>query len=381
MNSGRTLIVTNDFPPRTGGIESFVLAMAQRMPPESVVVHTARQEGDVAFDATLPFEVVRDRSRLMVPTSAIGRRSAAIASSRGCGRVWFGAAAPLGLMAPTLRRAGVQRTVATTHGHEIWWSSVPGARSLLRAIGERNDVMTYLGEYCRSRIARPLSARAQARMVQLTPGVDDTVFHPDCGGEAVRERHGLVGRPVVVCVSRMVPRKGQDILVRALPAIRERVPGAALLLVGDGPHRRAVEQLVATLGLGADVVLTGRVPWDQTPAYYNAGDVFCMPTRTRLFGLEPEALGICYLEAAAIGLPVVAGDSGGAPDAVLDGQNGYVVDGRSPQAVADRCVELLLDPGLRQRFAVRGREWVTQDWRWDDLALRLQRLLANQPVQ
>lgn len=380
MNSGRTLIVTNDFPPRTGGIESFVLAMAQRMPPESVVVHTARQEGDVAFDATLPFEVVRDRSRLMVPTPAIGRRSAGIARSRGCDRVWFGAAAPLGLMAPTLRRAGVQRTVATTHGHEIWWSSVPGARSMLHAIGERNDVMTYLGEYCRSRIARPLSARARARMVQLTPGVDDTVFQPDCGGEAVRERHGLVGRPVVVCVSRMVPRKGQDILVRALPAIKERVPGAALLLVGDGPHRRAVEKLVATLGLGADVVLAGRVPWDQTPAYYDAGDVFCMPTRTRLFGLEPEALGICYLEAAAIGLPVVAGDSGGAPDAVLDGQNGYVVDGRSPQAVADRCVELLLDPELRQRFAVRGREWVTHDWRWDDLALRLQRLLADQPV-
>ena len=105
-----------------------------------------------------------------------------------------------------------------------------------------------------------------------------------------------------------------------------------------------------------------------------------MPTRTRLFGLEPEALGICYLEAAAVGLPVVAGDSGGAPDAVLDGQNGYVVDGRSPQAVADRCVELLLDPELRQRFGVRGREWVTQDWRWDDLALRLQRLLADQPA-
>ena len=380
MNSGRTLIVTNDFPPRTGGIESFVLAMAQRMPPESVVVHTARQEGDVAFDATLRFEVVRDRSRLMVPTPAIGRRSAGIARSRGCDRVWFGAAAPLGLMAPRLRRAGVQRTVATTHGHEIWWSSVPGARLLLRAIGERNDVMTYLGEYCRSRIARPLSAQARARMVQLTPGVDDAVFHPSCGGDAVRERHGLVGRPVVVCVSRMVPRKGQDILVRALPAIKERVPGVALLLVGDGPHRRKVEKLVATLGLGADVVLTGRVPWDQTPAYFDAGDVFCMPTRTRLFGLEPEALGICYLEAAAVGLPVVAGDSGGAPDAVLDGQNGYVVDGRSPQAVADRCVELLLDPELRQRFGVRGREWVTQDWRWDDLALRLQRLLADQPV-
>ena len=380
MSTGRTLIVTNDFPPRTGGIESFVLAMASRMPPESVVVHTARQVGDSAFDATLPFEVVRDRSPIMLPTPAIARRSAALARSRGCDRVWFGAAAPLALMAPALRRAGVQRVVATTHGHEIWWSSVPGARRLLRAIGERTDVLTYLGEYCRARIARPLTPAARTRMVQLTPGVDDRAFRPGCGGESVRERHGLVGRPVVVCISRMVPRKGQDVLVRAMPELKRRVPGVALLLVGDGPHRGAVEKLVATLGLAGDVVLAGRVPWADTPAYYDAGDVFCMPTRTRLWGLEPEALGICYLEAAATGLPVVAGDSGGAPDAVLDGENGYVVDGRSPSAVAARCAELLLDPVLAQRFGARGRAWVAERWRWDDLAVRLQRLLAGQPV-
>ena len=380
MPTGRTLIVTNDFPPRTGGIESFVLAMASRMPPESVVVHTARQDGDSAFDATLPFEVVRDRSPIMLPTPAIARRSAALARSRGCDRVWFGAAAPLALMAPTLRRAGVTRVVATTHGHEIWWSSVPGARRLLRAIGERTDVLTYLGEYCRERIARPLTPAARARMVQLTPGVDDTAFRPDCGGAVVRERHGLVGRPVVVCISRMVPRKGQDVLVRAMPELKRLVPGVALLLVGDGPHRGAVEKLVATLGLADDVVLAGRVPWADTPAYFDAGDVFCMPTRTRLWGLEPEALGICYLEAAATGLPVVAGDSGGAPDAVLEGENGYVVDGRSPSAVAARCAELLLDPVLSQRFGARGRAWVAERWRWDDLAVRLQRLLAGQPV-
>ncbi len=380
MPTGRTLIVTNDFPPRTGGIESFVLAMASRMPPESVVVHTARQDGDSVFDATLPFEVVRDRSPIMLPTPAIARRSAALARSRGCDRVWFGAAAPLALMAPTLRRAGVTRVVATTHGHEIWWSSVPGARRLMRAIGERTDVLTYLGEYCRSRIARPLTPAARARMVQLTPGVDDRAFRPDCGGDAVRERHGLVGRPVVVCISRMVPRKGQDVLVRAMPELKQLVPGTALLLVGDGPHRGTVEKLVATLGLTDDVVLAGRVPWAETPAYYDAGDVFCMPTRTRLWGLEPEALGICFLEAAATGLPVVAGDSGGAPGAVLDGENGYVVDGRSPSAVAARCAELLLDPVLSQRFGVRGRAWVAERWRWDDLAVRLQRLLAGRPV-
>jgi phosphatidylinositol alpha-1,6-mannosyltransferase len=378
--TGRTLIVTNDFPPRTGGIESMVFAMAARMPPDQVVVHTARQDGDAEHDRRLPFEVVRDRSRLMVPTPQIARRSAQLARSRGCDRVWFGAAAPLGLMAPTLRAAGVERTVATTHGHEIWWSSVPVARRLLHQIGERNDVLTYLGEFCRSRIARPLSVQARDRMRQLTPGVDDTAFHPGAGGEEVRARHGLGDRPVVVCVSRMVPRKGQDVLVRALPAIQRRVPGAALLLVGGGPNLSRIAGLVSKAGLERDVVLAGRVPWDRTPAHYAAGDVFAMPTRTRLFGLEPEALGICYLEAAATGLPVVVGDSGGAPDAVLDGENGFVVPGRSVDAVADRVATLLEQPELARRFGARGREWVAAQWRWDDLAVRLQRLLAGDQV-
>lgn len=377
---GRILVVTNDFPPRTGGIESFVLAMAQRMPAHEVVVHTARQRGDREFDAGLPFEVVRDPSTVLLPTPAVARRAAEVARSRGCDRVWFGAAAPLALLAPALRRAGVERTVATTHGHEVWWSSVPLTRSLLRRIGEVNDVVTYLGEFCRSRISAALSPAARARMVRLTPGVDDEMFRPGSGREEIRARYGLGGRPVVVCVSRMVARKGQDVLVRALPAIRARVPDAALLLVGDGPHRGHVERLVTRLGLRDHVVLTGQVPWSATPAYYAAGDVFCMPTRTRRGGLEPEALGICYLEAAATGLPVVAGDSGGAPDAVLDGENGYVIPGRDVAAVADRCVRLLTDRSSAVRFGRRGREWVAGVWRWDVLAVRLQRLLAGQPV-
>jgi phosphatidyl-myo-inositol dimannoside synthase len=373
----RTLIVTNDFPPRTGGIESFVLAMAQRMPAGSVVVHTARQQGDAAFDARLPFPVVRDRSPLLIPTPAVTRRAADIARVEGCDRVWFGAAAPLGLIAPALRRAGVNRTVATTHGHEIWWAAVPATRPAMRAIGDRNDVLTYLGEYCRSRIARALSPAARDRMARLTPGVDDRVFCPGAGGEEVRRRHGLSDRPVIVCVSRMVARKGQDVLVRALPLVRAQVPGAALLLAGDGPHRRPVEKLVRMLSLERDVVLAGRVPWARTPAYFDAGDVFCMPSRTRLGGLEPEALGICYLEAAATGLPVVAGDSGGAPDAVLDGENGFVVDGRSVTGVADRLVQLLTDRALAQRLGERGRAWVQERWLWDHQVSRLEALLGQ----
>jgi phosphatidylinositol alpha-1,6-mannosyltransferase len=376
--TGRTLIVTNDFPPRTGGIESFVLAMAQRMPPEQVIVHTARQQGDRAFDAGLDFPVVRDPSRLMVPTPAISRRAADLVRSEGVDQVWFGAAAPLGLMAGRLRSAGVQRLVATTHGHEVWWAGVPVTRSLIGRIGRQVDVVTYLGEYCRSRIAPALDPAAQARMVQLTPGVDDSVFHPGADGAAVRARHGLGDRPVIVCVSRMVARKGQDVLVRSLPLIRQQVPDAALLLVGDGPYRSEVERQAERLNLRDHVVFAGRVPWAQTPDYYAAGTVFCMPTRTRLAGLEPEALGICYLEAAATGLPVVAGDSGGAPDAVLHGENGFVVDGRDEHAVADRCVQLLLDHDLAKRFGDRGRAWVAEKWRWDDLAIRLQRLLAGE---
>ena len=376
----RTLVVTNDFGPRTGGIESFVLAMAQRMPPDQVVVHTARQRDDTRFDAELAFPVIRDRSPLMVPAPSITRRSARLVRDYGCDRVWFGAAAPLGLMAPALRAAGARRIVATSHGHEVWWSHVPVTRQLMRRIGAGADVVTFLGEYCRSRIAPALTPADRQRMVRLTPGVDQIMFHPGADGASVRERYGFSDRSVIVCVSRMVRRKGQDMLVRALPLIRQRVPDAALLLVGDGPHRPAVERLAEALQVREHVAFAGRVPWIDTPAHYAAGDVFCMPTRTRLGGLEPEALGICYLEAAATGLPVIAGDSGGAPDAVLQNENGYVVDGRDVAQITARCAELLIDRERAERFGERGRAWVAERWRWDDLAVRLQRLLAGETV-
>ena len=385
-----TLVVTNDFPPRTGGIESFVHAVARRLPAlgegdaARVVVHTARQRGDAAVDAALAAEgivVVRDPSPLLVPTPGIVRRVQRTVREHGADRVWFGAAAPLGLMAPALRAAGVARAVATTHGHEVWWSSLPGSRAALRRIGEGNDTVTYLGDWCRSRVERPLTPAARARMRRLTPGVDVTTFRPDPAARArVRAELGLGERPVVVCVSRVVARKGQDVLVRALPEVRRRVPGAALLLVGDGPHRGAVERLARDLGVSADVVFTGAVPWERAPGFYAAGDVFCMPTRTRLGGLEPEALGICYLEAAACGLPVVAGNSGGAPDAVLDGVNGHVVDGRSTEQVAAALVGLLRDGATAAGFGAAGREWVSRRWGWEEQARRLTDLLAGTDV-
>lgn len=367
----RTLVVTNDFPPRPGGIQAFVHSLAVRQPAGEVVVYASSWKGAAAFDAEQPFPVVRAATSVLLPTPKAAREARELARAEGCDRVWFGAAAPLGLLG---RRLGVERAVASTHGHEVGWAMAPGTRQLLRRVGRSVDVVTYLGDYTRSRLEPALGG---VRMAQLPSGVDTSVFRPGAGGAEIRARHGLGDRPVVVCVSRLVPRKGQDVLVQALPAVQRAVPDAALLVVGGGPAMPRLKQLVASAGLERDVVLTGSVPWAELPAHYDAGDVFAMPCRDRLRGLEVEGLGIVFLEASATGLPVVAGRSGGSPDAVLEGETGYVVDGTSVSAVAARLVELLTDRDRARAMGAAGRAWVEAEWRWDVLAQRLRGLLAG----
>lgn len=373
---GRILVVTNDFPPQDGGIQSFVMEIVKRLPPDEVVVHTCRQPGDTAHDRDLPFPVVRDPDRLLLPTPALTRRVIDTMRSTGADRVWFGAAAPLGLMAARLREAGARRLVGSTYGHEVWWAAVPGPRQLLHRIGQQCDVITYLTEYCGRRIALALSPAARARMVRLLAGVDSEAFHPGSGGGLVRQTWGLGEAPVVACVSRMVQRKGQDVLIRALPRVRAAVPDVRLLLVGDGPYRRRLEHLARQRQVEDAVVFTGRVPWAALPAHHDAATVFAMPCRNRRAGLEVEGLGICFLEAAATGVPVVVGASGGAPDAVLDGENGFLVDGRDEDEVAQRLITLLTDGELRRRFGTRGRDWAAQEWQWQHRADQLADLLG-----
>ncbi|MFF1265816.1 glycosyltransferase family 4 protein [Streptomyces anulatus] len=382
MTRRRTLVVTNDFPPRQGGIETFVHAMTSRFPADSVVVYTSAEPGAAAHDAALPHPVVRDPARTLLPVPRVATRAVEIARRHGCDSVWFGAAAPLGLLADRLRReSGVRRAVATTHGHEVWWARTPGARTLLRRIGDRTDTVTYLGEATRAPIAAALGPAAARRMVRLAPGVDAEAFHVrEAAREAVRsgarqgarapvggvrERYGLGGRPVVLCAARLVPRKGQDTLIRALPAVRRAVPDAVLLLTGDGPYARTLRRLAADTGVADAVVLAGGQPHAAMPEHYAACDVFAMPCRTRRRGLEVEGLGIVFLEAAASGLPVLVGDSGGAPDTVRDGETGHVVDGRDVAAVADRLVELLRDRAAARAMGEKGRAWVREAWGWE----------------
>lgn len=370
----KALLVTNDFPPRPGGIQRFVHDLAVRQPEGSVVVYASSWKGAAEFDAAQPFEVVREDTGVLLPTPAVARRAAELARAHGCDTVWFGAAAPLGLLGDGLRRrAGVERIVAQTHGHEVGWAMLPGARGLLRRIGRYADVVTYLTEFQRERLAPVVS---DPKLRRLAPGVDVEAYRPDVDGSAVRERYGLAGRPVVVCVSRLVPRKGQDVLIRAMPEIRRRVPDAALLVVSGGPYRDQLRKLARETGVERDVIFTGGVPWEALPAHYAAGDVYAMPCRTRRGGLDVEGLGIVYLEASATGLPVVAGDSGGAPDAVREGETGFVVSGRDVAAVADRVATLLADPALAKKMGAAGRAWVEAEWRWDLQADRMRALLA-----
>jgi phosphatidylinositol alpha-1,6-mannosyltransferase len=372
----RTLIVTNDFPPRRGGIQSFVHELALRLDPGRLTVYAPRWDGDAAFDAAQPFEVVRHPTSLMIGGPSVRRRAAELARSRQAEVVIFGASAPLGLITPVLRKAGVRRAIAITHGHEAGWAALPVARQLLRRIGDKTDVMTYLGEYFRVRVAGALSPQAAARMARLHPGVDAGTFHPDPEARRViRDRYGLGDRPVVVCVSRLVARKGQDTLLRAWPAVIKKIPDAVLLIVGRGPYAKTLHQLAEQTGVSSSVTFTGPVPQDELPAHYAAGDVFSMPCRTRRGGLDVEGLGIVYLEASATGLPVVGGDSGGAPDAIADGETGYVVGGRDVATLSARLITLLQDPAGAKAMGEKGRAWVERDWNWELIASRLRTLI------
>ncbi|WP_048833208.1 glycosyltransferase family 4 protein [Nocardia cyriacigeorgica] len=373
----RTLLVTNDFPPRPGGIQSYLQALAGQLPPDDLVVYAPRWRGDshVKFDAEQKFQVVRHPTTLMLPTPLVMRRAAKLLRSENCDTVWFGAAAPLALMSPVLRRAGAERILASTHGHEVGWSMLPAARQALRVIGEQTDVITYVSKYTRARFAAAFGRNAA--LEYLPPGVDPDVFRPDPAARAeLRQRYGLGERPTILCLSRLVPRKGQDALIVAMREIRERVDGAVLVIAGGGPYEQKLRGLAEALGVSDSVVFTGRVRSDELAAHHTLADVFAMPARTRGAGLDVEGLGIVYLEASAAGVPVVAGRSGGAPETVIEGKTGRVVDGRKIDQIVDALVGILADPDAAARMGTAGRQWVEQQWRWDTLGARLRQLLS-----
>lgn len=377
----KILFVTNDFGPRAGGIESFILGLIERLPKNCVTVYTSSQGDTSEYDQNWLREfgvnVIRDRAKILLPTPRVAQAVGRLVKKSGIEVACFGAATPLGLLAPTLRGSGVQRIVSLTHGHEVWWARVFPFSWALRRIGDSVDVLTFLGEFTHRKISSALSKKAAAAMVQIAPGIDSVIFAPRKVSDEFLSSHNLLNKRVILCVGRLVQRKGQDRLIEALGLIRTAVPSAHLLIVGEGAYRSALEKIANRNGLTDAVTFVGKVSLAELPTFFSAGEVFAMPSRSRFGGLEIEGLGIVYLEASSCGLPIVAGNSGGAPDAVLDGVTGIVVDGTNVGEIARAIIELLSDPVRAQRMGKAGRQWVADQWSWESWSEKFRKLLQS----
>ena len=375
----KVLLVTNDLGPRAGGIETFVLGLIEGLPKNSLVIYTSSQKGDKAFDAQLLEKfgavVIRDRAKILLPTPRITSKAVKILKQSQIKNVWFGAAAPLALMAGKLRSAGASNIVALTHGHEVWWAKIPILKTLLKKIIKDVDHLGYLGDFTKGEIAK-ISDQPQ-KFLQIAPGIDTTHFAPKKVRDDLIEKYRLDGRRVIVSVGRLVHRKGQDELVKAMPKILEQFPDAILLFVGEGPIKQMLFNSAKQLGVLPKVLFTGRVSHHDLPDYICLGEIFAMPVRSRFSGLEVEGLGIVYLEASACGLPVIVGNSGGAVDAVLDKKTGLLVDGTKSDQIADAICELLANPERAKQMGADGRDWVIKNWQLSTWSEKFNKVLIG----
>lgn len=363
----RILLVTNDFGPRAGGIETFIIGLLERLKEHEIFVYTSRQTGSEEYDSAWVnshgVTVFRDRTKILLPTPRVIRNLRNLIQAESIEVIWFGAAAPLGLAARWLRISPVRKLVALTHGHEVWWSKIPPFNLLMREMARNIDNFGYLGEFTYNALTRVIPSK---KLAKIAPGIDTEHFRP------MKSQNS---HPTIISVGRLVHRKGQDRLVEALPLIKAVIPNVQLIFVGEGPHRKKLNRLIAKHEVAEHVRFLGRVGFSELPEIISLGDVFVMPSRSRLFGLEVEGLGIVYLEASACGLPVIAGSSGGAPDAVIEGETGFVVDGNDLEEIADRTIKLLSNPNLRANFGKRGRDWAVAQWRWEIWSQRFDELV------
>lgn len=368
------LIITNDFPPKQGGIERFVVQVARHLPSEDIVVLTSTVPGAGEYDQNLPYPVYRVGVKFLLPTPQVLRVAKHLIRRYHCRYVWFGAAAPLGLLAKPLHKAGIESIVATTHGHEVWWVKVPFTRIVLRMIGNHCDVVTYLGNYTRDQLQPALGTKPA--LAQLTPGVDTAIFHPDPHAHQwLCDQYQLPSHSIIVLsLSRLVERKGQDRLIALWPTIVHQFPQAILIIAGKGSYEPQLRALATRSSAAHAIVFAGCILEEHLPHYYAGSDLFALPCRNHRKNLEVEGLGIVFLEAQACGVPVIVGNSGGAPDAVLPGETGYIVDGNNISDITEKILTLLRTDTTA--MSKRAREWTTTHWSWNHTAHTLMSLFA-----
>ena len=368
------LFVTNDFPPKLGGIQTMLWELWRRLDPASFTVLTTPYEGDRAWDAEQPFRVVRTRDKVLLPTPSLVKRIDDLADEVGATHVVLDPALPVGLVGPRLRHP----YAVVLHGAEITVPGrLPGTNLLLRHVLRGAGLVVAAGGYPLAEGER--AAGRSLPSVLVPPGVDTDRFRPLSADEraAARRHFGLPDAgPLVVSLSRLVPRKGMDVLIRAAADLRSRHPDLTVAIGGGGRDRGRLDRLVRDTG--APVRMVGRVSHDDLERFYGCGDVYAMLCRNRWAGLEQEGFGIVFLEAAAAGVPQIAGNSGGAAEAVEHGETGLVVDHPDDVgAVTAALDELLSDPDRRARMAVAGRQRAVEGFTYDGLAARLGHALAE----
>ena len=391
VKRARALLITNDFGPQAGGIETFLIGLIQRLPYGSSIIYTSNQgnteEYDQKWRESYGVEIIRDRAKILLPTPRVARSIKKLLSQYPIDRIWYGAAAPLALLNPALKselrrlgRAGQLRTLALTHGHEIWWAKIPPFSFGMKIIGRSLDRIGYITEYTRSEIAKGFTKKDRKKLAHLPPGIDTSIFQPTFDSEfeaKFRSDHNLQGKQLIISVGRLVHRKGQDRLIESMPEILQEIPTAHLLLIGEGPYRVRLEKLVEKLELSGAVTFLGRITLSDLPKYLSMGSIFAAPSRDRFGGLEVEGLGIVYLEASSCALAVVVGDSGGAREALIDGKTGILVDGERVDEIAPAVIKLLINPSLRDEMGRNGQSWVNDFWSWDRLAARFEAALLH----
>lgn len=362
-----SLLVTNDFPPKVGGIQSYLSELWQRLPPEETTVLTTPHPDAAEFDAGLAFRVERVQSKVLWPSRAVSRRVDALAREVGADVIFVDPMLPLGLIGPRLRAAPY---IVIAHGAEI---TVPGRLPGSAAIGRRvlrgAAGVVAAGEYAADACVR--TARRPVPRVVIPPGVDPARFHPIDPAERadVRRKYRLdPERPLVLGLSRLVPRKGFDVLIRALAGLDDSVQ---LAIAGSGRDERRLMDLAVSHQVHPRVRFLGRVADEEIAPLYASADVFAMLCRDRWSGLEAEGFGIVFVEAAACGVPSVAGRSGGSHEAVVDGETGYVVEPRDVESVRAALARLLGDTTLRARFGAAARERAVRELSYDVLTERL----------
>ena len=364
----RHLFVTNDFPPKLGGIESYLTNLCKGFDPDDVAVLAPAREGHEAVDERLPFEVVRVPGTFLRATSTVEKAIVDAAKSLEVDAVHFLSALPLGRLGPKVRKAtGVPYTiVAHGTGEILVPSRVPLARQALKKILVEADMVFPVSAFTMQAVSKLTKGRAT--MSLLPPSVDVERFSLAVSGADVRTAHDVAGRFMVLFLGRLVKRKGADILVRAVAALR----GAVLIIGGEGPERSGLVKLAKELGISDRVMFPGLIPDLRLPEYYAAADVFCMPCSDRLGGLDTEGFGVVYLEAQASGIPCVAGRCGGSAEAVDHGVSGIVIDEPTPRKVAVALLELRKDPGTCAQLGGAGRSRVEREFAPDVAAIRLE---------